>query len=96
MCVYLNIDGVVYSSSSFSTASGVIHDGKGTWIFGYNRFLGKCSFMVAELWSNNLENVISISDRKIEGTKISLIRRIQQILAFKGKWSLRYIPSETN
>ncbi|MBA0868782.1 hypothetical protein Goshw_018740 [Gossypium schwendimanii] len=75
MCVYLNIDGVVYSSSSFSTASGVIRDGKGTWIFGYNRFLGKCSFMVVELW------VI------LDGLLI---------LLKQGKWSLRYVPSETN
>ncbi|MBA0699839.1 hypothetical protein Goari_001444 [Gossypium aridum] len=24
--------------------------GKGSWIVGYNRFLGKCSVFVAELW----------------------------------------------
>ncbi|MBA0673623.1 hypothetical protein Goklo_024898, partial [Gossypium klotzschianum] len=29
---------------------GVIRDGKGKWILGYNRFLGKYSVAVAELW----------------------------------------------
>ncbi|MBA0576217.1 hypothetical protein Golob_025086, partial [Gossypium lobatum] len=36
--------------SSFSTIGGVIRDGKGKWILGNNRFLGKCSVAVAELW----------------------------------------------
>lgn len=46
--------------------------------------------------SDNLENNISISDNKIVGHKSTLIRRIQQILAFEEKWSLRYVPRETN
>ncbi|MBA0874379.1 hypothetical protein Goshw_015778 [Gossypium schwendimanii] len=37
-------------SWSRTTNGGVIHDEKGTWILGYNRFLGKCSVAVAELW----------------------------------------------
>ncbi|MBA0858002.1 hypothetical protein Goshw_020067, partial [Gossypium schwendimanii] len=46
--------------------------------------------------SNNFENVISIGDSKIIGSKNTLIRRIQQILAFEGKWSLNYVIRETN
>ncbi|KAH1040511.1 hypothetical protein J1N35_042254 [Gossypium stocksii] len=41
---------VVHSISGFSIANGVIRDEKGTWILGYNQFLGKCSVGVAELW----------------------------------------------
>ncbi|MBA0646393.1 hypothetical protein Goklo_014364, partial [Gossypium klotzschianum] len=87
---------------------GVIRDGKGNWILGYNRFLGKCSVVVAKLWgildgllllqkqgyneviiqSDNLEIIVSISDSKIEGPNVTLIRRIQQILANEEKWSL--------
>ncbi|MBA0737068.1 hypothetical protein Gogos_010548, partial [Gossypium gossypioides] len=29
---------------------GVIRDGKGNWILGYNHFLGKRSVIVAKLW----------------------------------------------
>ncbi|MBA0573458.1 hypothetical protein Golob_000731 [Gossypium lobatum] len=50
MCVYLNTNGVVHSAFGFFVTCGVIHDEKGTWVLGYNRFLGKCSVAVAELW----------------------------------------------
>ncbi|MBA0636872.1 hypothetical protein Godav_005412 [Gossypium davidsonii] len=84
MCVFLNTDGVVYSMSGFAASGGVTRKSKGKWILGYNRFLGKCSVAVAELES------------KLGGPKNSLIRRIQQILAFEEKWSLIYVPRETN
>lgn len=116
MCFYLNIDGVVHSSFGFSTSGGVIRDGKGDWIMGYNRFLGKCSVVVAELQdildgllflqkqgydeviiqSNNIKNIVSISDKKIEGSKTTLLKRIQQIIAFEEKWPLSYVPRESN
>ncbi|MBA0788548.1 hypothetical protein Gotri_026056 [Gossypium trilobum] len=50
MCFSLNTDDVVHSGSSLSAASGVIRDGKGNWILGYNRYLGKCSTFFVELW----------------------------------------------
>ncbi|KAH1057185.1 hypothetical protein J1N35_035250 [Gossypium stocksii] len=50
MCFSLNTNGVVHSGSSLFAASGVIHDGKGNWILGYNRYLEKCSVFAAELW----------------------------------------------
>ncbi|KAK5785852.1 hypothetical protein PVK06_040473 [Gossypium arboreum] len=116
MCFYLNTNGAVHSVSSFSTAGGVIRDGKGKWILGYYRHLGKCTAAVAKLWVildgllllqkqgydeviiqyDNLRNVISICDSKLEDSKSSLIRRIQQILAFEEKWSLNYVPRESN
>ncbi|KAK5771112.1 hypothetical protein PVK06_047287 [Gossypium arboreum] len=46
--------------------------------------------------SNNIENVISINDNKMGDSKNSLIRRIQQVLAFEKKWSLNYAPRDTN
>ncbi|MBA0840320.1 hypothetical protein Goarm_002910 [Gossypium armourianum] len=102
--------------TSGSAESGVIYDEKRTWVLGYNRFLGKCSVIVAELWSildgklilqkqgydkviiqfDNLEIVIAISDRKLEGSTSNLIKRIQQILAKEEKWLLRYVPNEDN
>ncbi|MBA0668201.1 hypothetical protein Goklo_001146 [Gossypium klotzschianum] len=50
MCFYLNTNGVVHSVSGFSVPGGVICDGKGKWILGYNRSLGKCLVAVVELW----------------------------------------------
>lgn len=46
--------------------------------------------------SDNIENVISINDNKMGDSKNSLIRRIQQVLAFEKKWSLNYAPRDTN
>ncbi|KAG8475469.1 hypothetical protein CXB51_032329 [Gossypium anomalum] len=46
--------------------------------------------------SDNLENIIFISESKLGGPKNSPIRRIQQTLAFEEKWSLAYVPRETN
>lgn len=49
MCIYLNTDGAIHFVSSFFAASGVIRDGKGNWILGYNCFLGRCLVAVAEI-----------------------------------------------
>ncbi|MBA0821360.1 hypothetical protein Goarm_018223 [Gossypium armourianum] len=99
MCVFFNTDGVVHSASGFFAAGGVIRNNKEKWILGYNHFLGKCSkqgYDEVIIQLDNLENVISICKSKIGGPKYSLIRRIQQILAFEEKWSLNYVPRETN
>ncbi|MBA0755232.1 hypothetical protein Gogos_021881, partial [Gossypium gossypioides] len=50
MHFFLNTNESVQIVSGFSSASGMIRDGKGKWILGYNHFLGKCSIFVAELW----------------------------------------------
>ncbi|MBA0834128.1 hypothetical protein Goarm_006508, partial [Gossypium armourianum] len=47
---YWNPKDFVHSVSGFSAAGGVIRDGKGKWILGYNHFLEKCSVAVAKLW----------------------------------------------
>ncbi|MBA0568701.1 hypothetical protein Golob_006174, partial [Gossypium lobatum] len=49
-CIYLNVGGVVQMNTGLSIASGVIRDGMGKWILGYNWFLGKSSVFIAELW----------------------------------------------
>ncbi|KAH1090208.1 hypothetical protein J1N35_017465 [Gossypium stocksii] len=46
--------------------------------------------------SDNLENVISISESKSGGSENALIRRIQQVLTSKESWFLTYVPRETN
>ncbi|KAH1057014.1 hypothetical protein J1N35_035079 [Gossypium stocksii] len=38
-----------HQSSTHPKSERVIRDQKGTWILGYNRFLGKCSVAIAEL-----------------------------------------------
>ncbi|KAH1065143.1 hypothetical protein J1N35_030130 [Gossypium stocksii] len=49
MCVFLNTDGAVNSTSGSSAVGGVIHNSYGEWILGYNRFLGDCLIATAEL-----------------------------------------------
>ncbi|KAH1057553.1 hypothetical protein J1N35_035618 [Gossypium stocksii] len=46
--------------------------------------------------SDNLENVIFVSESTSGSSKNSPIRRIQQILAFEESWYLTYVPRETN
>ncbi|KAK5819749.1 hypothetical protein PVK06_024772 [Gossypium arboreum] len=58
--------------------------------------LQKQGYIEVIIQSDNLENVISICESKFDGPKSSLIRRIQQILAFEKKWSLNYVPRESN
>ncbi|MBA0820337.1 hypothetical protein Gohar_021933, partial [Gossypium harknessii] len=86
--VVLNTDDVVHSVSSLSAAGGGLLDG----LFivqkqGYNEVI---------IRSDNLENVIYISESKFGGSKNALIRRIQQVLASEESWSLTYVPGETN
>ncbi|MBA0802814.1 hypothetical protein Gohar_013084, partial [Gossypium harknessii] len=49
MCFFLNTGGAVNFVSGFFAAGGVIRDGKGNWVLGYNCFLGKCLVAVVEL-----------------------------------------------
>ncbi|KAK5772753.1 hypothetical protein PVK06_049047 [Gossypium arboreum] len=56
----------------------------------------KQGFVEVIIQSDNLKNVISICGSKPNGPKSSLIRRIQQILAFEKKWFLNYVPRESN
>ncbi|MBA0876724.1 hypothetical protein Goshw_003923 [Gossypium schwendimanii] len=75
MCFSLNTGGPVNSVSGFFAAGGVIHDGKGNWVLGYNRFLGKCSVAIVELWGilddvlilqNQGYNQVSIHSNNLE------------------------------
>ncbi|KAK5771936.1 hypothetical protein PVK06_048192 [Gossypium arboreum] len=59
-------------------------------------FLQKQGYDKVIIHTDNLENVIFISDSKHGGPKNSPIRRIQQILAFEENLSLNYVPRETN
>ncbi|MBA0854915.1 hypothetical protein Goshw_006589, partial [Gossypium schwendimanii] len=49
-CISLCTDRAVQIVSGNATARGVIRNGNGEWIMGYDRYLGKCSIFDAELW----------------------------------------------
>ncbi|MBA0573916.1 hypothetical protein Golob_001164, partial [Gossypium lobatum] len=48
--VHINIDGVVQLDLGLVVAGGVVCDENRDWVFGYNRYLGKCSIFYVELW----------------------------------------------
>ncbi|KAK5831685.1 hypothetical protein PVK06_015483 [Gossypium arboreum] len=91
-------------------SGGVIRNSKGEWILGECSIttaelwgvlnglpiLQKQGYDEVIIQSDNLENVISINDSKMGDSQNSLIRRIQQILAFEEKWSLNYALRVTN
>ncbi|MBA0559227.1 hypothetical protein Golob_016203, partial [Gossypium lobatum] len=47
---FLNIDGAVQVRSRSAAAGGVMRNENGGWILGYNKFLGNCLILNAELW----------------------------------------------
>ncbi|XP_016755376.1 uncharacterized protein [Gossypium hirsutum] len=57
---------------------------------------GKQGYNEVIIRSDNLENVISISESKAGGSKNALIKRRQQILASEENWFLTYVHRETN
>ncbi|KAK5772545.1 hypothetical protein PVK06_048834 [Gossypium arboreum] len=48
--VHINIDGVVQLDLGLAVVGGVVCDENRGWVFGYNRYLGKCSIFYVELW----------------------------------------------
>ncbi|KAK5825672.1 hypothetical protein PVK06_020530 [Gossypium arboreum] len=82
-CVYLNIDGSVQMNTGFSTAGGMNRDETEKWILGYNRFLGKSSVFVAELWG-------------IFDGLLLLQKRIQHTLFQEERWFIQHILKEDN
>ncbi|KAH1106773.1 hypothetical protein J1N35_010541 [Gossypium stocksii] len=47
---FLNIDGAIQVTSRRAAAGGMVRDGTGDWVIGYNRFLGNCLIFYIELW----------------------------------------------
>ncbi|MBA0600746.1 hypothetical protein Gorai_003946, partial [Gossypium raimondii] len=58
--------------------------------------LQKQGYNEVTIHSDSLEVVAAISNNKPKRTNSALIRRIQQIFVNEEKWSLRYVPRETN
>ncbi|KAA3472023.1 reverse transcriptase [Gossypium australe] len=48
--VILSTDGAVNNTTGAAAAGGVARDHEGNWITGFNRYLGNCSPMEAEIW----------------------------------------------
>ncbi|MFQ6659005.1 hypothetical protein Gotur_028059 [Gossypium turneri] len=73
----------------YLNTDGVVHS-----VSGFSAVGGVIRYDEVILQSDNLENVISISDKLFAGSKSMLLRRIQQILASERNGSLRYVLKE--
>ncbi|MFQ6628371.1 hypothetical protein Gotur_007819 [Gossypium turneri] len=74
-------DRVVQIIFGNATARGVIRNGNGEWIMGYNRYLDKCSVFDAELWGI-LDGLALIQYRRyddvmIQTDSLELVKSIQ-------------------
>ncbi|MBA0627030.1 hypothetical protein Godav_004584 [Gossypium davidsonii] len=49
--IQMYTDGTVKANFGFVTVGGVIRDHNGKWILGFNRYLGICLVLEAELWA---------------------------------------------
>ncbi|MBA0694379.1 hypothetical protein Goari_004685 [Gossypium aridum] len=70
-------------SWSRSTTGGMIRDKIGKWILGYNRFLGKSSVFVIELWGN-FERVAVTSKKELclfEAPPLEIQRTLEEDIA---------------
>ncbi|KAH1067419.1 hypothetical protein J1N35_032406 [Gossypium stocksii] len=46
----INVDGAVITTIGVASAGGLVRDSNGNWICGFNRLIGICSPLQAELW----------------------------------------------
>lgn len=46
--------------------------------------------------TDNAEVVKALSDKKMEDTNITILRRVQRIIYSKGQWRIRVVPRESN
>ncbi|KAK8596999.1 hypothetical protein V6N12_065476 [Hibiscus sabdariffa] len=49
--VKCNVDATLHTASGQATIGGLIMDEHGVWIVGFTRAVGRCSVLIAELWS---------------------------------------------
>ncbi|MBA0614953.1 hypothetical protein Godav_015164, partial [Gossypium davidsonii] len=80
----LNTDGAVTKSSSIAMIRGGIRDRSGSWILGYNRFVGPCSILDAELWGI-LKGLVITLDRGFD-SMIILLDSPEVVQAIRGSF----------
>ncbi|MBA0671874.1 hypothetical protein Goklo_007497 [Gossypium klotzschianum] len=62
---------------------GVVRDENGDWIFGYNRYLGKCSIFYAELWG--ILEGLKLIQRKSHDNVIIQSNNLEVVKAIQGR-----------
>ncbi|MBA0849375.1 hypothetical protein Goshw_015210 [Gossypium schwendimanii] len=70
--VHLYMNGLVRNDASFAAIGGIVWDRSREWLFGFNRYLGRCSMFDVEVWgildgltlllNRGYENVLIQSD----------------------------------
>ncbi|KAH1091494.1 hypothetical protein J1N35_018751 [Gossypium stocksii] len=79
---FLNTDGAVHSNTGIASAGGVARDMNRQWLFGFNRYLGKCSIFDAELWG--IFEGLKILQRRGHDHVIILLDSLDVIRAIQG------------
>ncbi|KAK9021462.1 hypothetical protein V6N11_011449 [Hibiscus sabdariffa] len=66
--VKLNVDAAVGVSDDRASVGGVIRGADGEWIFGFTRFVGRCTVLLAELWAvlDGLRHAWAVNCRRVE------------------------------
>ncbi|MBA0553649.1 hypothetical protein Golob_012812 [Gossypium lobatum] len=65
--IQMYTDGAVKAESGLATVGGVMRDRSGKWILGFNRYLGICSVLEAELWTifDGLALILNLGHDKV-------------------------------
>ncbi|KAG8478292.1 hypothetical protein CXB51_028085 [Gossypium anomalum] len=80
--IFLNTDGAVRLDTGTAVAEGVARDRNGQWLFGFNRYIGKCSIFEAELW--DIFEGLKLVQRRGHDCVIILSNSLDVIRAIQG------------
>ncbi|KAK5844450.1 hypothetical protein PVK06_000590 [Gossypium arboreum] len=80
--ILLNTDRAVCLDTGYASAGGVARDEHGQWLFGFNRYLGKCSIFDAKLWA--IFEGLKIAQQRGYDTIIILSNCLDAIRALQG------------
>lgn len=80
--IILNTDDSVQEDSRNAAVGGVLRDEKGEWIFGYNKYLGKCSIFDAELWG--ILDGLKISQKREPSKIVIQSNSLEAVQAIQG------------
>ncbi|MBA0817537.1 hypothetical protein Gohar_021422, partial [Gossypium harknessii] len=88
----LCIDGAVQIASENATTGGVVRNGTGEWIMGYNKNLCKCSIFDVELWGIlnclTLIRYMSYDGVRIQSNSMEVVKAIQDFSPPSSNYAL--------
>ncbi|KAL4273864.1 hypothetical protein GQ457_13G009600 [Hibiscus cannabinus] len=100
--IKVNVDAAVSTVEGLAGIGAVFRDNGGSWLFGFARFVGRCTVLVAELWPihDGLAQAWGRGHRCVElesdNLEAGLVLAIKQWLRLEWRVLVRHVPHEKN